>query len=111
MHDFKIPPCPECSGVLKPDIVFFGDNVPRARVDEINAEVDNCDALLVLGSSLSTYSGYRIVLRAKELHKPVAIVNIGATRADDLADFKLSAKCSDVLLQSLQLGGVLKPGS
>lgn len=98
VEDFKIPPCPKCEGILKPDIVFFGDNVPKERVDLINEEIDNCDALLVLGSSLSTYSGYRIALKVKEQHKTIGIVNIGPTRADDLADFKIHAKCSEVLL-------------
>ncbi|XP_046688657.1 NAD-dependent protein deacylase Sirt4-like [Homalodisca vitripennis] len=97
VEDFKTPACPKCGGMLKPDIVFFGDNVPKSRVDAINDEVDKCDALLVLGSSLSTYSGYRIILRVKELHKQVGIVNIGPTRADHLVDFKINAKCSEVL--------------
>lgn len=83
---------------MKPDIVFFGDNVPKMRVNEINNEIDKCDSLLVLGSSLSTYSGYRIALRAKELGKNLGIINIGLTRADDLADFKINTKCSEVLL-------------
>uniref|UniRef100_A0A1B6KFT4 Deacetylase sirtuin-type domain-containing protein n=1 Tax=Graphocephala atropunctata TaxID=36148 RepID=A0A1B6KFT4_9HEMI len=98
VEDFKTPACPKCGGVLKPDIVFFGDNVPKARVDAINEEVDRCDALLVLGSSLSTYSGYRIALRARERDKQVGIVNIGPTRADHLAHFIVNAKCSQVLL-------------
>lgn len=94
---FRVPHCTDCGGFFKPDIVFFGDNVPRSRVDEIFSLLESSDALLVAGSSLHVYSGYRFALRAKELSKPVAIVNIGPTRADKLADLKISAKCSDVL--------------
>lgn len=76
--------------------------MPKERVDVINEEVENCDALLVLGSSLSTYSGYRIALKVKEQHKSIGIVNIGPTRADELADFRIHAKCSEVLLSLVQ---------
>lgn len=94
---FKVPPCPNCGGILKPDIVFFGDNVPKSKVEAVEKEVLACDSILVLGSSLSTLSGYRIILHAKRLAKPIAIINIGPTRADSSALLKINAKCSDIL--------------
>ncbi|KAK2714518.1 NAD-dependent protein deacylase Sirt4-like [Artemia franciscana] len=97
IEGFFVPPCPNCFGVLKPDIVFFGDNVPKSRVDKVFNHLEESDALLVLGSSLYVYSGYRFTLRAKELNKSIAIINIGKTRADHLADLKINAKLSDIL--------------
>lgn len=97
MSNFQVPQCPHCYGNLKPDIVFFGDNIPRHRMDKIDYLVKSCDGVLVLGSSLTVYSGYRILLEATDLKLPIAIVNIGATRADNLAHVKVDAKCSEVL--------------
>lgn len=97
IENFQIPTCPQCDGNLKPEIVFFGDCVPRERLDAIAKMIYTSDGLLVLGSSLLVFSGYRIVLQTKDLKLPVAIVNIGETRADHLADIKISAKCGDVL--------------
>ncbi|KAE8739781.1 hypothetical protein FOCC_FOCC014707 [Frankliniella occidentalis] len=97
VEGFNIPSCPSCAGLLKPDIVFFGDNVPKDRVEEVRNEVKLCDTLLVLGSSLTVFSAYRIVLQAADLHKPIAIVNIGDTRGDQHALIKVSAKCGDVI--------------
>lgn len=97
IENFQIPACPHCDGNLKPEIVFFGDCVPRDRLEAIAKMVYTSDGLLVLGSSLLVFSGYRIVLQTKDLKLPVAIVNIGETRADHLADIKISAKCGDVL--------------
>ncbi|KAI4454881.1 nad-dependent protein lipoamidase sirtuin-4 [Holotrichia oblita] len=97
IEKFKAPFCSKCGGVLKPDIVFFGDNVPRERVERVQNNVSESDSLLVLGSSLFVFSGYRIVLQALEENKNVAIVNIGKTRADDIVHLKISAKCGDVL--------------
>ncbi|CAK1590435.1 unnamed protein product [Parnassius mnemosyne] len=94
---FKVPLCPKCEGPLKPDIVFFGDNVPRHRVERVRGEVSGSDAVFVLGSSLTVYSSYRIILQAKEEKKEVAILNIGPTRADNIVDIKVSTKCSDIL--------------
>lgn len=95
---FQIPACPKCeNGFLKPKIVFFGDNVPSDRILKIVKMINESDAILVLGSSLTVFSGYRIVLQAKELGIPVAIVNIGQTRGDDKIDLKISAKCGDVI--------------
>lgn len=97
IDNFQIPSCPECGGNLKPEIVFFGDNVPRSRTDAIADQIGESDGLLVLGSSLLVFSGYRIVLQTHELGLPVAIVNIGPTRGDHIATVKLSAKCGDVI--------------
>lgn len=94
---FKVPSCDKCGGILKPEIIFFGDNVPRPTVDFVFGKVKECDRLLVLGSSLEVYSGYRFVNAAHEQKKPIAIVNIGKTRADKLSTIKISAKCSDIL--------------
>lgn len=97
VYRFRLPSCPECKGFFKPEIIFFGDNVPRDRLIRIADMIHRSDGLLVLGSSLLVFSGYRIVLQTKDLDLPVAIVNIGETRADHLANIKLSAKCGDVI--------------
>ncbi|XP_015112749.1 NAD-dependent protein deacylase Sirt4 [Diachasma alloeum] len=96
IEGFILPPCQNCGGVLKPDIVFFGDNVPRVVVETVQTSVDNADALLVLGTSLTTFSGYRIILQAVEANKPIAIVNIGETRADSYANVKIESRCGEV---------------
>lgn len=96
---FKIPKCPKCEGnLLMPHIVFFGDNIPKNRILKVNNFIEDCDSLLVMGSSLFVYSGYRIVLGTKSANKPVAIVNIGPTRADDCADIKIEARFGELLL-------------
>ena len=95
--DFSVPACVRCDGVLKPNVVFFGESVPRDKVDHAMKRVDEADALLVIGSSLTVWSGYRFVKRAAERQTPVAIVNIGPTRADELATLKIEARCGDVL--------------
>lgn len=77
--------------------MFFGDNVPKTRLQKVNNCVDECDSLLVMGSSLFVYSGYRIVLEAKSANKPVAVVNIGPTRADDCVDIKIEARFGEIL--------------
>jgi NAD-dependent SIR2 family protein deacetylase len=92
-----VPGCVACGGVLKPDVVFFGDNVPKPRVEEAFAIVERAEALLVVGSSLTVYSGYRFALRAAERNVPLCIVNLGPTRADDLASLKLDAPCGALL--------------
>lgn len=94
---FYLPACPECGGYLKPNIVFFADNVPRKRIEKVVRAIIDSDGVLVLGSSLTVFSGYRIVLQAKELGLPVAVVNIGETRADKVVDMKINAKCSDIM--------------
>lgn len=98
---FKVPVCDHCCdeerGFFKPDIVFFGDNVPRPRVESVFSQLEKSDLLLILGSSLHVYSGYRFVVRAKELGKLIAIINIGPTRGDAHALLKVDGNCSDVL--------------
>jgi NAD-dependent SIR2 family protein deacetylase len=90
--------CGYCgSDLLKPDVVFFGENVPRPRVDECYARVESASSLLVLGSSLTVMSGLRFVRRAAALNIPVAIVNRGETRGDPLAELKVDAALGDVL--------------
>ncbi|MFH5243765.1 NAD-dependent protein deacetylase [Antrihabitans spumae] len=94
---FRMADCERCGGLLKPDIVYFGESVPRERVAAAYDMVDNSDALLVAGSSLTVMSGLRFVKRATKLGIPIAIVNRGYTRGDDVATVKLHAGCSDVL--------------
>jgi NAD-dependent SIR2 family protein deacetylase len=94
---FRIVDCPVCGGMLKPDIVYFGESVPKERVERAYAVVDAADALLVAGSSLTVFSGYRFVRHAAARHLPVAIVNRGPTRGDDLATVKLDNGCSPML--------------
>ncbi|XP_032679141.1 NAD-dependent protein deacylase Sirt4 isoform X1 [Odontomachus brunneus] len=97
VEGFNVPACGNCGGVLKPDIVFFGDNVPHDIVQNVKANVENLDALLILGTSLSTFSAYRIVLQAINANKPIAIINIGKTRADELVNLKVEGRCGDIL--------------
>lgn len=97
IQKFYLPSCPQCLGDLKPNIVFFGDNIPMDRIEKVVRLIIDSDGVLVLGSSLQVFSGYRIILQAKELGLPTAIINIDETRADHLVDLKISAKCSDVL--------------
>jgi NAD-dependent SIR2 family protein deacetylase len=97
LEGFRVPDCRECGGMLKPAVVFFGENVPAARVDQARRDLEGADALLVVGSSLMVYSGYRFVLAARALGRPVAAVNLGRTRADDLLDCKVVGDCAAVL--------------
>jgi NAD-dependent SIR2 family protein deacetylase len=94
---FRVPDCRECGGVLKPAVVFFGENVPRPRVDGALAALFSADALLVVGSSLMVYSGYRFVGAARARGLPVAAVNIGRTRADGELDLKVAGNCAELL--------------
>jgi NAD-dependent SIR2 family protein deacetylase len=89
--------CTECGGILKPDVVFFGENVPPAKVAHCRSLVERCRSLLVLGSSLAVMSGLRFVRQAHGLGKPVVIVNQGWTRGDDLATTKVDAELCAVL--------------
>ncbi|WAC93196.1 NAD-dependent protein deacetylase [Mycobacterium sp. Aquia_213] len=90
--------CPRCAGMLKPDIVYFGESVPKDTVAQAFSLVDEAEALLVAGSSLTVFSGYRFVRHAAAVGIPVAIVNRGHTRGDDLADVKLDGGCSELLV-------------
>ena len=95
--DFIVPECAECGGILKPDVVFFGENVPRERVDRAFEGVANADALLVVGSSLMVYSGYRFAEAAAAAGKPIAAINLGRTRADHLLTLKISQPAEEAL--------------
>ena len=95
--DFRVPACPQCGGVLKPDVVFFGENVPSERVSEAMTALDSADALLVVGTSLAVNSGMRFAKRAAMTSKPIVIVNLGPTKADELALAKIEANTSLVL--------------
>tara|TARA_R100001143_G_scaffold20663_1_gene22044 strand:- start:1934 stop:2860 length:927 start_codon:yes stop_codon:yes gene_type:complete len=88
---FNVPDCARCDGIMKPDVVFFGDNVPRPRVDECFEAINQSRALLVIGSSLMVYSGFRFARHASLTNKPLAILTRGRTRADELANLKLNA--------------------
>ncbi|MGZ5970962.1 MAG: Sir2 family NAD-dependent protein deacetylase, partial [Polyangiales bacterium] len=94
---FAIPACLACDGILKPNVVFFGDSVPRARVDAAFRLLDEADVLLVVGSSLAVFSGYRFVLRAAERAMPIGLVNVGETRADTHARVRVDARAGEVL--------------
>jgi len=95
--DFIVPDCAQCGGILKPDVVFFGEPVPRDRVTRAFDGVAQADALLVVGSSLMVYSGFRFAEAAAAAGKPIAAVNLGRTRADHLLALKISAPCGEVL--------------
>ncbi|QHG84099.1 NAD-dependent protein deacetylase [Rhodococcus rhodochrous] len=96
-EDFVVVDCERCGGMLKPDIVYFGETVPRPRVDLAFSVVDSADALLVAGSSLTVQSGLRFVRRAAQRNIPVVVVNRGPTRGDALATLKLEAGTSETL--------------
>jgi NAD-dependent SIR2 family protein deacetylase len=94
---FRYLDCPRCGGMLKPDIVYFGESVPKDVVARAYSLVDQAEALLVAGSSLTVFSGYRFVRHAAALGIPIAIVNRGRTRGDDLATVKVDGGCSELL--------------
>lgn len=97
LSDFQVPHCPSCGGLLKPAVVFFGENVPRARVDAAMAALREADALLVVGSSLMVFSGFRFCLAARAAGQPVAALNLGRTRADELLALKVEKDCGPAL--------------
>ena len=92
---FDVPPCPHCGGIVKPDVVFFGEPVPRGRVETATLAWQAADAVLVVGSSLMVYSGYRFVDASARAGKPVAAVTLGRTRADALLTLKVDAPCHE----------------
>lgn len=96
---FRAPSCPVCDGPLKPDVVFFGESVPKPRVAHARDIVSAADVLLVVGSSLTVYSGYRFVRQAEAEGTPVAIVTLGETRGHRHAALALDARLGDVLPQ------------
>ncbi len=94
---FVVPECAHCGGMLKPDVVFFGEGVPRVRVDAARAALDAADAMLVVGSSLMVWSGYRFCEAAHAAGKPIAAINRGRTRADHLFEVKVEDSCGAAL--------------
>ena len=94
---FVVPDCPQCAGILKPDVVFFGEPVPRERVARAFEGVAKADALLVVGTSLMVYSGFRFAEAAASAGKPIAAVNLGRTRADHLLALKIAAPADKAL--------------
>ena len=94
---FVVPECLHCKGMLKPDVVFFGENVPKKRVETAWSMFDYSEVLLVIGSSLTVFSGYRFVKKARAENKPVIILNQGETRGDEDATLKLEYRLGDVL--------------
>ncbi|MBD8879577.1 NAD-dependent protein deacetylase [Rhodanobacter sp. 7MK24] len=107
-HDFgrfDVPPCPHCNAIVKPDVVFFGENVPSERVVAAMDACRRADAMLVVGSSLMVYSGYRFAHAAAQAGRPVAAVTLGRTRADALLALKVDAPCEEAL------GFLLAPAS
>jgi len=94
---FHLPWCVHCGGMLKPDVVFFGDGVPAARTARALAAMEAADALLVIGSSLVVFSGFRFCRLAAAAGKPIAAVNLGKTRADDLLSLKVEQAAEHVL--------------
>ncbi|MFK7862260.1 MAG: NAD-dependent protein deacetylase [Granulosicoccus sp.] len=97
LNAMQVPACKHCRGILKPDVVFFGETVPRQTVATAMQALTTADALLVAGSSLMVYSGFRFCREAQKQGKPIAIVNDGITRADDLALLKVQGDCGERL--------------
>jgi NAD-dependent SIR2 family protein deacetylase len=111
-HDFsrfQVPACQPCGGVLKPDVVFFGEQVPPDRVRRSMSQLMQADAMLVIGSSLMVYSGYRFARAAALAGKPIAAVNLGRTRADALLELKVALPCSAALAFLLRAPAGVQP--
>ena len=102
-RDFSVPDCASCGGTVKPDVVMFGETVPKERVQSATNAVDRAESLLVVGTSLMLFSGFRFARQAEALGKPIIIVNQGRTRADDMATLKVEADCSRILPAALEL--------
>jgi len=94
---FHVPACLHCAGILKPDVVFFGESVPPERVATAMRRLAHSDAVLVVGTSLMIYSGYRFVHAAAQMGKPIAGISLGRTRADGLMTLKLTQTCTSAL--------------
>ncbi|XP_039724247.1 NAD-dependent protein lipoamidase sirtuin-4, mitochondrial isoform X3 [Pteropus medius] len=97
VQSFRVPSCARCGGPLKPDVVFFGDTVNPDKVDFVHRRIREADSLLVVGSSLQVSDLVRVILTAREKQLPIAILNIGPTRSDDLACLKLDSRCGELL--------------
>ena len=96
-QDFVVADCPSCGGILKPDVVYFGDSVPPARLQAANRICDEARGIVVLGSSLAVLSGLRFVRAAAKASKPVVIVTDGPTRGDELADYRSTSRVADFI--------------
>ncbi len=96
LEEFSVPQCEHCGGMLKPEVVFFGEGIPRPRVDAARIALEEADAMLVVGSSLMVYSGYRLCEHAHGMGKPIAAINRGRTRADHLFTLKVEHGCGEV---------------
>ena len=97
--DTVCPLCPKCRGTIMPDVVFYGGTVPKARVELVYRNLEQADALLIIGSSLMVFSAYRFCKQAKHIGLPLAVINQGFTRADNLLDCKLEMDCAEALAQ------------
>ncbi|CAB3374236.1 Hypothetical predicted protein [Cloeon dipterum] len=96
--NFAVPPCPKCgSGILKPNVVFYGENLPKGRKEQVKREIEKSDAILVLGTTLHTRSGRDHIEHAHKQRMPIALVNIGPSFGDNLAQFKINARCGEVM--------------
>ena len=100
--DFRIPDCEICGGILKPSVVFFGEAVPRLRSEQALAAIQTADALLVVGTSLMVWSGFRLARAARQRDIAVVCVNRGRTRADHLLTYKCEADCGALLSDVVQ---------
>lgn len=99
--EFNVPPCPSCGGILKPDVVFFGDSLPKERSQRALELAEKASGVLVVGSSLAVWSAFRLIKAAKSEGRKgatVAIVNVGPTRADELADLKFEVRAGDAMM-------------
>src|SRR5262249_55760439 len=94
---FDVPPCAACGGIMKPDVLFFGESVPKDQVGVAMDALEQADAMLVVGSSLMVYSGFRFAQAAARLDIPIVAVNLGRTRADDLLALKVEDRCETAL--------------
>lgn len=97
--DFRVPACETCGGMLKPDVVYFGENVPRPRVSQSYRMVDDGQALLVAGTSLTVMSGLRFIRHTARAGKPVIIINRGQTRGDELATLLIDGGTTETLVE------------
>ncbi|GGK64269.1 NAD-dependent protein deacetylase [Amphritea balenae] len=100
---FQVTDCELCGGILKPNVVFFGDNVPKQRVFDAIDQLQQADGILVIGSSLMVYSGFRFCKQAQQMGKPIVTLTRGKTRADDISSLKLDGEISDILLPTVEL--------
>lgn len=94
---FSYPACPNCGGIIKPDVVFFGENVRKSIREQAEHWVDDCDALFLVGTTVATYSAYRLVRDVKDAGKPIVLLNRGPTRVDPLVDIRIGLDSASVL--------------